>query len=84
MIGFNNNESFDMKITPTYTYERTRIHCITTVLKSLHIRVSANLVFILRDVLYKGYIKKASKNRRTNINYAVLKMYGLKYIIFNL
>jgi hypothetical protein len=51
-------------VTPTNAHERTTTCYGTAVLKGLHVPVSASLVFILRDVLNKGYFKKASKTER--------------------
>ena len=82
--GFKTTESLDMQVTPTISYERTRQYHIINVLKPLHVPVSAIFVFILRDVLYKGYTKKGFKKPMDKYKLFVIKMYSLKYIIFSI
>lgn len=58
--GYRHN--FGMKKKPTNADVHIRIYYSINVAKLLNVRVSTTLVSILREVLNKGHITRASKN----------------------
>jgi hypothetical protein len=51
-----------MEIKPTNAYQHLRVSCIINIMNPLHVHVSATLVAIFREVSYKGYVTKTSRD----------------------